>query len=51
MHNLPNGFDICLVIVKTIRQIKQIFVAFSEKLNFKGKKESLNFFSTVVFGI
>ena len=34
MHNLPYGFDIYLVNVKTIRQIAQIFVAFSEKLNF-----------------
>ena len=32
-----NGFDIYLVNVKTIRQISQIFVAFSEKLNFKKK--------------
>ena len=34
LHNLPYGFDINLVNVKTIRQIVQIFVAFSEKLNF-----------------
>ena len=34
MRNLPHGFDIYLVNVKTIRQIAQIFVAFSEKLNF-----------------
>ena len=33
MRNLPYGFDIYLV--KTIRQIAQIFVAFSEKLNIK----------------
>ena len=33
--NLPHGFDIYLVIVKTLRKIAQIFVAFSEKLNFK----------------
>ena len=35
MRNLPYGFDVCQVNVKTIRQIGQIFVAFSEKLNFK----------------
>ena len=34
MHNLPPGFDIYLVNVKTMRKIAQIFVAFSEKLNF-----------------
>ena len=34
-RNLPYGFDIYLVNVKTIRQIAQIFVASSEKLNFK----------------
>ena len=34
LHNLPYGFDIYLVNVKTIRKIAQIFVAFSEKLNF-----------------
>ena len=32
MRNLPYGFDIYLV--KTIRQIAQIYVAFSDKLNF-----------------
>ena len=32
---VPYGFDIYLVNVKTIRQNAQIFVAFSEKLNFK----------------
>ena len=31
---LPYGFEIYTVNVKTIRQIVQIFVAFSEKLNF-----------------
>ena len=34
MRNLPYGFDIYLVNVKTTRQIAKIFVAFSEKLNF-----------------
>ena len=34
MHNRPYGFEIYLVNVKTIRTIAQIFVAFSEKLNF-----------------
>ena len=32
---LPHGFDIYVVNVKSIRKIEQIFVAFSEKLNFK----------------
>ena len=31
----PHGFDIYLVNVKIIRRMAQIFVAFSEKLNFK----------------
>ena len=34
LRNLPYGFDIYLVNVKPTRQIAQIFVAFSEKLNF-----------------
>ena len=34
MRNRPYGFDIYLVNVKTIRRMAQIFVAFSEKLNF-----------------
>ena len=34
LRNLPQGFDIYLVNVKTMRKIAQIFVAFSEKLNF-----------------
>ena len=37
MRNLPYGFDIYLVSVKTMRKIVQIFVAFSEKLNFTNK--------------
>ena len=32
--NRPYGFEIYLVNVKTTRNIAQIFVAFSEKLNF-----------------
>ena len=35
LHNLPHGFDIYLVSVKTMRKIAQFFVAFSEKLNFR----------------
>ena len=35
LRNLPYGFDIYLVSVKNMRKIAQIFVAFSEKLNFK----------------
>ena len=34
MRNRPYGFEIYLVNVKTMRTIAQIFVAFSEKLNF-----------------
>ena len=34
VRNRPYGFEIYLVNVKTIRTIAQIFVAFSEKLNF-----------------
>ena len=33
MPNLPYGFDVYKVKIKTTRQIGQIFVAFSEKLN------------------
>ena len=33
--NRPYGFEIYLVNVKTMRMIAQIFVTFSEKLNFK----------------
>ena len=45
LRNLPYGFDIYLVIhdlvnVKTIRQIVQIFVALSEKLNIKNLGQS-----------
>ena len=32
--NRPYGFEIYLVNIKTMRTIAQIFVAFSEKLNF-----------------
>ena len=35
VRNRSYGFEIYLVNVKTIRTIAQIFVAFSEKLNFK----------------
>ena len=34
MRNRPYGFEIYLVNFKTMRTIAQIFVAFSEKLNF-----------------
>ena len=34
MRNRPYGFEIYLVNVKTMRTIVQIFVVFSEKLNF-----------------
>ena len=48
MRNLPHGFDICLVNVKTMRKIVQIFVAFSEKLNFKQMAKMRPPVSTVV---
>ena len=38
MRDRPYGFEIYLVNVKTMRVIVQIFVAFSEKLNFKVSK-------------
>ena len=41
MRNRPYGFDIYLVHVKTMRTIAQIFVAFSEKLNFKETEEKV----------
>ena len=34
LHNLPYAFDIYLVNIKSIWKIAQIFVVFSEKLNF-----------------
>ena len=34
MRNLPHGFDVYQVNVKTKRKNVQIFVTFSEKLNF-----------------
>ena len=34
LRNRPHGFDIYLGNIKTMRMIAQIFVAFSEKLNF-----------------
>ena len=37
VRNHPYGFEIYLVNIKTIRTIAQIFVAFSEKLNFNTK--------------
>ena len=41
------GFDIYLVNVKTMRWMAQIFVAFSEKLNFKNP----DFFFTTKFAV
>ena len=40
-RNLPHGLDIYLVNVQTMRKIAQIFVAFSEELNFRGQKHLL----------
>ena len=37
MPNLPHGFDIDYVNIKTMRKIGQMSVAFSEKLNFNRK--------------
>ena len=34
LSNLPHGLDICLVTIQTMRKVAQIFVSFSEKLNF-----------------
>ena len=34
MRNLPHGYEIYLVNIKTMRKFAQIFVAISEKLNF-----------------
>ena len=39
MRNLPYGFEIYLVNVKTMRTIAHIVVAFSEKLNFNFKMD------------
>ena len=38
LRNLPHGLEIYLVNVQTMRKIAQIFMAFSEKLNFKNLK-------------
>ena len=46
MHEILYGFDIYLANFKTIRKIAQIFVAFSEKLNFKVKTRGA-FFSNI----
>ena len=37
VRNCFYGFEIYLVNIKTMRTIAQIFVAFSEKLNFKNQ--------------
>ena len=51
MRNLPHGFDIYLVTVKTMRKIAQIFVVFSEKLNFnKTENRRHNFFDDSIWG-
>ena len=42
VRNRPDGIDIYLVNVKTIRTIAQIFVVFSEKLNFKSCNSKRN---------
>ena len=40
MRNRPYGFEIYLVNVKTMKTLAQIFLAFSEKLNFKQASKS-----------
>ena len=40
LRHPPYGFDIYLVNVKTIRRMAQIFVAFSEKMNFTNNNAS-----------
>ena len=41
LPNLPHDLDINLVHVRTMRKILQIFVTFSEKLNFNNKIKDL----------
>ena len=41
IHAISDGLDIYLVNVQTMRKIVQIFVAFSEKLNFNWVKVEL----------
>ena len=41
MRNLPHGLDVYYVNVQTMSKIAQIFVAFSEKLNFMLQAGSL----------
>ena len=48
MHNRPDGFDVYYLNIKTIRMIAQIFVAFSEKLNFMIKKLNHNIYQIFV---
>ena len=55
-NTLPYGFDIYLVNIKTIRKIAQMFVAFSEKLNFTKESSLLdsiphtvNFATKIIF--
>ena len=43
MRNVPYGFDIYLVNIKTMRTIAKIFEAFSEKLNFTINKQVIDF--------
>ena len=48
-NNLPQGFDICSVNVKTMRKILQFFLTFSEKLNFNAKNLKILFASICNF--
>ena len=51
VRNRPYGFEIYLVNDKTMRTIAQIFVAFSEKLNFSAALQNRpqDVFSSFIF--
>ena len=49
MRNRLYGFEIYLVNVKTIRTIVQIFVAFSEKLNFNMFEQNVSYIFWIVW--
>ena len=44
LRNLPHGFDVYQVNVKTMKNITQIFVPFSKKLNFDLLRQNIDFF-------
>ena len=51
MRKRPYGFEIYLVNVKTMRTIVQIFVAFSEKLNFLKFKGENSYYAKSMPGL